>query len=199
MNISKLIEKLNSDNKAIEAGIVHGNDKYNVLIKDITEIYNLVISKMTESYNRAEATEKVLSIQCEAAEVTFDEIKDGIRIMLPRNLPKKKAFTDKYDIALFRNSYMKAFGEYFSEQPKHFKEKVLIHIHSVFLKKSEMLDYDNMAIKQILDIIALFMLVDDNPTRYDLYMSASVGNERQTIITISESWKGGMAARDSAS
>ena len=44
----------------------------------------------------------------------------------------------------------------------------------------------NEPIKQILDIITLFLLVDDNPTRYNLYMSAGVGDKRQTIITIEE-------------
>ncbi len=185
-DLRDLIDKLKRDNIAVESGLVHGNDKYNPLIKDVTDIYNAIIGEMAASYNRAEATEKVLDVQCDEADVSFMDIDKGIQIIIPRNLPKKKAMTDKYDIALFRKTYMQAFSRYFNDNPKHFSNKVMVHIHSIYLKESEMLDYDNMTIKQILDIITLFLLVDDNPTRYNLYMSAGVGDKRQTIITIEE-------------
>jgi hypothetical protein len=141
---------------------------------------------MSESYNRAEVVERIMTIRAEKADVKFERLDKGIQIRIPRNLPKKKKFTDKNDIALFRDSYMQAFREYFTANPLYFEKKVLLHIHSVYLKEKEMLDYDNMAIKQIIDIITLFMLVDDNPSRYNLYMSASVGTERCTIITVEE-------------
>lgn len=186
MELSEIIKKIEKDNAAIESGIVHGNDSYNVLIKDVNTLYATIVDKMTGSYNRAEAEEMVMKTQIEDIDVKFDITDKGIQITLPRNLPKKKTFTDKYDIALFRNSYIQAFKNYFTENPLHFDDKVMIHIHSIYLKESEMLDYDNMAIKQILDIITLFMLTDDNPTRYNLYMSAGIGKVRQTLITIEE-------------
>ena len=186
MSIGKLTDKLRQDSMAIESGVIHGNDRYNMLIKDVTEIYNAIINEMSRDYSRAEANEKILDVQADEADVDFKEVDRGVQIIIPRILPKKKNFTDKYDIALFRNSYMQSFKRYFSKNPRHFDKKVMIQIHSVYLKESEMLDYDNMAIKQIIDIITLFLLVDDNPTRYNLYMSAGVGEKRETIITVEE-------------
>ena len=170
--------------RLIQNNLTYGNDRYNVIIEDISYIFNAVMDKMSEEYNRAESVEKYINVQAAAAEVQFIELDNGIQFVFPRNLPRKKNFKDKYDIDMFRDSYLQTFKRYFNTHPMRFEEKVLIHIHSIYLKETEMLDYDNMAIKQILDIIALFLLVDDNPTRYNLYMSASVGSKRETRISV---------------
>lgn len=182
--IRNKIDKLNTDYRYVEAGITQSDEAFDMLVRDCADILNSLTREQSMAYNRFSVMEKVYRAGKEMSDIDFSKSGSATIITLDRTLPKRKEGKSYADE--FRLSYYDAFKSYFANNPTHYDQKVTITITSIYQNERSMLDYDNMSVKHIIDLIALHMLSDDNPLRYDLVMSAEIGKEPKTIIKIEE-------------
>ena len=117
-------------------------------------------------------------------EVTYE---DGIlSVTLPRLLPKKKS---KQSSLFLLDPLGAALGQYAKEHPMpRFRECVVCisHVYSHALPDWCLLDYDNLQQKQLLDMIALYVMVDDSGLLCDAYNTTELGEQDCTRIYIME-------------
>lgn len=117
-------------------------------------------------------------------EVDFE---DGIvEITLPRLLPKKKM---KQSNLFLIDPLHAALNQYTSQFPlPRFKECVvcLSHVYDHELPDWCLLDYDNLQQKQILDTIALHVMMDDSGLLCDAYNTTELSDKDCTRIYIME-------------
>lgn len=115
------------------------------------------------------------------------EFDDGIvEITLPRLLPKKKS---KQSSLFLIDPLHAALSQFNSQtQMPRFKECVvcLSHVYDHDLPDWCLLDYDNLQQKQILDAIALHVMMDDSGLLCDAYNTTELGNKDCTRIYIME-------------
>ena len=111
--------------------------------------------------------------------------KDGIlNIFLPRLMPRRKGWknseflTDPLYFTL--NQYADS-----HELPK-FQHCVICfsHIYSKELPLSRVRDYDNLELKQLLDVIAAFVMEDDSGLLCDAYNTTELGEQDCTCISV---------------
>lgn len=112
---------------------------------------------------------------------------DGIlEITLPRLLPKKRGKQS----SLFLSDPLHAALEHYATQHSlpHFRECVvcIVHIYDHELPDWCLLDYDNLQQKQILDTIALHVMMDDSGLLCDAYNTTELGEKNATCICIME-------------
>ncbi|MBO5383771.1 MAG: hypothetical protein J6A30_05670 [Ruminococcus sp.] len=106
--------------------------------------------------------------------IVIDEKGSVITITLPALLAKKKNANAEF----LCDPLFCALSEYAIEHNIRKAERALIcfeHIYDKALPIKQYRDYDNMEQKQILDVIALFLLCDDNSGLCDIYNTASAG------------------------
>lgn len=114
--------------------------------------------------------------------------KDGVlNIFLPRLMPRRKGrknsefLTDPlyFTLSQYADSH---------ELPK-FQHCVICfsHIYSKELPLSRVRDYDNLELKQLLDVIAAFVMEDDSGLLCDAYNTTELGEQDCTCIE----WKNG--------
>lgn len=104
--------------------------------------------------------------------VIFNELENGMEIILPELLPHRMQIDARtqtvrfyYDKNRFNASYYDAFANYFSNRKiSIYSEKVMIKyvFHLPDIKEVGVFDLDNYDIKGITDIIATFLLYDDD-------------------------------------
>lgn len=112
---------------------------------------------------------------------------DGIvEITLPRLLPKKKM---KQSSLFLIDPLHAALNQYARESPlPRFKDCVVCisHVYDHELPDWCLLDYDNLQQKQILDTIALYVMMDDSGLLCDAYNTTELGDKDGTHIYIME-------------
>lgn len=189
-------------------------DKANKLLRDVEEIElladymrpedyaKIVIScaelsrhatdVLSQTYNRHDVFKTYNHVMAEAAGITFDSLPHGIKIGLPNPVPVRAKAGNKplFDVEYYRSTLYAAFEAHFDANPVHFSNKVLIHICNFYEKESEMVDYDNLDMKALLDMISLFCLPDDNPRHYNLFFSSKIGDKRHAEVSILEDFDG---------
>lgn len=110
---------------------------------------------------------------------------DGIvEITLPRLLPKKKS---KQSSLFLLDPLHAALEQYAAHTPlPHFRECVVCisHVYSHEMPDWCLLDYDNLQQKQLLDTIALHVMVDDSGLLCDAYNTTELGDKDCTHIYI---------------
>ena len=111
--------------------------------------------------------------------------KDGVlNIFLPRLMPRRKGrknsefLTDPlyFTLSQYADSH---------ELPK-FQHCVICfsHIYSKELPLSRVRDYDNLELKQLLDVIAAFVMEDDSGLLCDAYNTTELGEQDCTCISV---------------
>ncbi len=111
--------------------------------------------------------------------------KDGVlNIFLPRLMPRRKGrknsefLTDPlyFTLSQYADSH---------ELPK-FQHCVICfsHIYSKELSLSRVRDYDNLELKQLLDVIAAFVMEDDSGLLCDAYNTTELGEQDCTCISV---------------
>lgn len=124
-----------------------------------------------------------------ASEVHGIEIRyeDGIlEITLPRLLPKKRARRSSLFLIDPLNA---ALGKYAEEHGlPHFRECVVCvsHVYDHELPDWCRMDYDNLQQKQLLDMVALYVMEDDSGLLCDAYNTTELGDKDCTYISIME-------------
>lgn len=109
-----------------------------------------------------------------------------VEITLPRLLPKKKM---KQSSLFLIDPLHAALSQYTSQfRIPRFKECVVCvsHVYDHELPDWCLLDYDNLQQKQILDVIALHVMMDDSGLLCDAYNTTELGDNDCTRIYIME-------------
>jgi len=117
-------------------------------------------------------------------EITYE---DGIlAVTLPRLLPKKKS---RQSSLFLLDPLGAALSQYAKENVMpRFRECVVCisHVYDHKLPERYLLDYDNLQQKQLLDMIALYVMVDDSGLLCDAYNTTELGDQNCTRVYIME-------------
>lgn len=109
-----------------------------------------------------------------------------LTIALPRLLPKKKS---KQSSLFLIEPLGAALAQYTKEHPTpRFRECVVCisHVYDHELPDWCLLDYDNLQQKQLLDMIALYVMIDDSGLLCDAYNTSELGDKSCTRVYIME-------------
>lgn len=113
------------------------------------------------------------------------ENKEGImQITLPSLLPKRK---QQRNTEFLIDPFYFTFSQYAdTHQIQKYRECIICfsHVYSRELPSRRIRDYDNIELKQILDVIATFIMLDDNGLLCDAYNTTELGDEDCTRIFI---------------
>ena len=110
---------------------------------------------------------------------------DGVlEIVLPCLLPKKKQ--RKSTEFLIDPLYFTLSSYVNNHNIPHFKECVVCfsHVYDKKLSSRRIRDYDNLDLKQILDVVCAFVMEDDTGLLCDAYNTTELGDSDCTRITI---------------
>lgn len=116
------------------------------------------------------------------------EEKEGVlEITLPCLLPKRK---QRQSTEYLLDPFTAAMAQYSREHPMpRFQHCVVCfsHIYCQDLPKRRVRDYDNLELKQFLDVAASFILTDDSGLLCDAYNTTELGETDCTRISIMDS------------
>lgn len=104
-------------------------------------------------------------------------------IRIPALLPKKALGSADY-IRSYLYPAMRRFCE--GKPPVRFKDCVIVyrHVYDKSRPEREMRDHDNIEINMVTDIIAMYMLPDDNPAVCSHYYCSAAGCEDHTEVLV---------------
>lgn len=137
-------------------------------------IYNTTGAKKSD-YLASAGVVQGIEIKCE----------DGIlEITLPCLLPKRKQ--RKSSEFLIDPLYFTLSGYVDNHELPSFEECVVCfsHIYDKELPSRRARDYDNLELKQILDVVSTFVMVDDTGLLCDAYNTTELGERDCTLITV---------------
>jgi len=109
-----------------------------------------------------------------------------IEITLPCLFPKRKR---KLDSEFLLDPLYYALDKYIEERPVNKYRHCVVcfsHIYDRELPMRRIRDYDNIEIKQILDIVTAFLMVDDGGALCDAYSSTELGDTDCSKISVME-------------
>lgn len=110
---------------------------------------------------------------------------DGIlQITLPCLLPKKK---QRQSAEFLTDPLYFALSQYADSHMLPFYQQCVVcfcHIYSAELPGNRIRDYDNLEMKQVLDVLATFIMEDDNGLLVDAYNTTELGDTDCTCICI---------------
>ena len=112
---------------------------------------------------------------------------DYVFVRVPALLPKKKAAEGFKFLVV---PLQAAFEEYHRQHAlPHFSDCVICieHIYDRCLPITAVRDYDNLELKQFLDVAASFILTDDNGLLCDAYNTTELGEEDCTRLFLMDS------------
>ncbi len=105
-------------------------------------------------------------------------------IRIPALLPKKASGSADY----IRSFLYPAFREFFYEKtPIRYKDCVIVfrHVYDRTRPERQMRDHDNIEVNMVSDIVAMYVLPDDNPAYCShYYCSASASDDRTEVYVV---------------
>lgn len=111
--------------------------------------------------------------------------RDGIfRVRLPRLLPKKR---QKSSAAFLLLPLQAALDGFCKTHPFPLYDHCVVcieHVYDAALPHSQMRDYDNLQLKPVLDMVALYTMQDDSGSLCDLYQTSRLEFEPCTRVTV---------------
>ena len=131
--------------------------------------------------------EKYLASAAEAQGIEIVENDSILEIKLPALLPKRR---QRKSTEFLLDPFMAALGKYVEEHKMSQMSHCVICFAQVYNKNlpdRRIRDYDNLEFKQLLDVIASYILADDNGLLVDAYHTAELGDEDCTRIFVMES------------
>lgn len=184
--ITRLTNALNAMNTA---NIQRYPDNYEVLSTDAAlraeritcRLWHLIYSTTDikkEEYLTSAAVMQGIDIQC-GGEV--------LEITLPCLLPKRK---QKQNTEYLLDPFTAALSQYAKSNPMPRLQHCVIcfsHIYDRELPSRRIRDYDNLELKQFLDVAASFILSDDSGLLCDAYHTTELGDTDCTRISIMDS------------
>ncbi|MEY8420020.1 DUF6100 family protein [Oscillospiraceae bacterium 44-5] len=116
------------------------------------------------------------------------EEKEGVlEIMLPCLLPKRK---QRQSTEYLLDPFTAAMAQYSREHPMPRLRHCVVcfsHVYCQDLPQRRVRDYDNLELKQFLDVAASFILTDDSGLLCDAYNTTELGETDCTRISIMDS------------
>lgn len=109
---------------------------------------------------------------------------DVLAITLPALLPGRKT---RQSTELLTDPLYFTLSEYAASQPMpHYRHCIVCfsHVYARDLPSRRIRDYDNVELKQILDVVSSFILVDDTGLLCDAYNTTELGETDCTIIHV---------------
>lgn len=185
--ITNDIEKLLRTLKAMEnTDLTEYPENYELLSTDAALRAELITCRLRNLIYTTTSVKKSEYL-ASAGVVQGIEIKceDGVlEIVLPCLLPKKKQ--RKSTEYLVDPLYFTLSSYVSNHSVPHFKECVVCfsHIYDRKLSSRRIRDYDNLELKQILDVVCAFVMADDTGLLCDAYNTTEFGDSDCTRITI---------------
>lgn len=181
------MEKLKSTLAAIEnTDIQKYPDNYNMLITDAALRSELIACRMRRLIYQSTDIKKETYLTS-AGVVQGIKINDNngiLEIDLPCLLPKRKK---RQNTEFLIDPLYFTLSQYSDSHPlKRFKHCVVCfsHVYSEEFPKQNIRDYDNLELKQLLDVIATFIMEDDTGLLVDAYNTTEIGNNDCTRISV---------------
>lgn len=181
------MEKLKSTLAAIEnTDIQKYPDNYNMLITDAALRSELIACRMRRLIYQSTDIKKETYLTS-AGVVQGIKINDNngiLEIDLPCLLPKRKK---RQSTEFLIDPLYFTLSQYSDSHPlKRFKHCVVCfsQVYSEEFPKQNIRDYDNLELKQLLDVIATFIMEDDTGLLVDAYNTTEIGNNDCTRIFV---------------
>ena len=181
------IDKLKNTLAAIEcADIENYPENYNMLTTDAALRSELIACRMRHLLYQTTDVKKDIYLTS-AGVVQGIRINDEngvLEITLPCLLPKRKK---RQSTEFLIDPLYFTLSQYSDSHPlKKFKHCVVCfsHIYSSDFPKQNIRDYDNLELKQLLDVIATFIMEDDTGILVDAYNTTEIGNYDCTRIFV---------------
>ena len=118
--------------------------------------------------------------------IGIDQEEGIVRVTIPCLLPKKKTGQSSLFLA---DPLQAALQTYAEEHPTLYFRKCTVcisHVYDRELPDRRIPDHDNIQQKQILDMIALYLMADDSGRLCDVYQTAESGEKDGTRIFVME-------------
>jgi len=119
--------------------------------------------------------------------ITVEEKEGILEITLPCLLPKRK---QRQSTEYLLDPFTTAMSQYARSHPLPRLQHCVVcfsHIYCKDLPRRRVRDYDNLELKQFLDVAASFILTDDNGLLCDAYNTTELGEADSTRISIMDS------------
>ena len=119
--------------------------------------------------------------------ISVEKQGDVLEITLPCLLPKRK---QRQSTEYLLDPFTAAMSQYVKDHPMpRFRHCVVCfsHVYCQDLPKRRVRDYDNLELKQFLDVAASFILTDDSGLLCDAYNTTELGETDCTRISIMDS------------
>ena len=172
------IEKLKNTLAAIEnTDIEKHPDNYNMLTTDAALRSELIACRMRHLIYQTTDVKKATYLTSAGVVqgIKIDDENGVLEITLPCLLPKRKK---RQSTEFLIDPLYFTLSQYSdSHTLKKFKHCVVCfsHIYSADFPKQNIRDYDNLELKQLLDVIATFIMEDDTGILVDAYNTTEVG------------------------
>lgn len=183
------IEKLKSTLVAIEnTDIQKHPENYTMLTTDAALRSELIACRMRHLIYQTTDTKKATYLASAGVVqgIIINDNKGILEITLPCLLPKRKK---RQSTEFLIDPLYFTLSQYSDSHPlKRFKHCVVCfsHIYSEDFPKQNIRDYDNLELKQLLDVIATFIMVDDTGLLVDAYNTTEIGINDCTRIFVME-------------
>lgn len=166
--------------------IIENNRKMIYTSEEITQMIRQIPSNVGIKDNYSHLNEMNIKYSLEPDEVTFEVLeKDVIHITLKDLLPRRADDNKKHENRDYiRYKYTKAFHVFSKSNFIEYKERVIVLFKNYFVSMDDMVDYDNLDPKIIMDIITTYFLIDDNPQRYIKIEDYGIHEKRHSEIYI---------------
>ncbi len=119
--------------------------------------------------------------------ITVEEKEGILEITLPCLLPKRK---QRQSTEYLLDPFTTAMSQYAKSHPLPLLRHCVVcfsHVYCQDLPKRRVRDYDNLELKQFLDVAASFILTDDSGLLCDAYNTTELGESDCTRISIMDS------------
>ena len=175
-------ETLNANKKFIEAEKISEN------IVNQTRLLPTAVG-LKNRYTQNKITENIIKenkIQIEYL------TKDIFYVKIPALLPKKNGGNPIF----IRSTLQVALDRYFSKNEKIILDKpstiIFKHNYNVARPEREFRDHDNIEVNVVVDLLALYILIDDSPFRLrHFYLSASADEDSTEVFIVPNKKMGG--------
>ena len=150
-------------------------------LSEETVLLTRVLPAYTGAVNAMVAVDKIVS---DTIPVKIGFTAEGwFSVRIPALLPKKASGSADY-IRSYLYPAMRRFFE--GKPPVRFKDCVIVyrHVYDKSRPEREMRDHDNIEINMVTDIIAMYVLPDDNPAVCSHYYCSATGCEDRTEVYV---------------
>lgn len=183
------IEKLKNTLAAIESTDVQKYpENYEMLTTDAALRSELIACRMRHLIYQNTNTKKATYLASAGVVqgIRINDNKGILEITLPCLLPKRKK---RQSTEFLIDPLYFTLSQYSDSHPlKRFNHCVVCfsHIYSADFPKQNVRDYDNLELKQLLDVIATFIMEDDTGLLVDAYNTTEIGESDCTRISVME-------------